>query len=85
MTLEDFYPTVILALGPPPIWPADRTGNRDEYISAFVDFGMKADVYGDNDIGRYPLSKAEREDRYRRLYADFQWWYSGRSAKERNW
>jgi hypothetical protein len=74
MDLGTFFPAALLALGPPPPWPFDRTGNFVEYEMDFFAFCQGADVLNLSQAG-YPLAKYERYDKYRVIFSDFREWY----------
>jgi hypothetical protein len=85
MTTDEFYATVLLALGPPD--PYTSPWGNSEYARQFLTIGMKADLFGYRAHGsmKYPLSPSEEIDQYSALFRDFVWWFSNRDAKERNW
>jgi hypothetical protein len=74
MDFEIFFPAALLALGPPPPWPADRTGDLAEYEMEFLALCQGADVLKLSHAG-YPLAKYERYDKYRQIFSDFREWY----------
>lgn len=78
MNLSEFYPTVIVALGPPPKFGDPRSDGGDAYEKEFILFCRRVDFY-EYRGRRYPIGISEQEDQYRKLYVDFRWWYNNRN------
>ena len=78
MNLEEFYPTVLLSLGPPKLMKLENgTLTQRSYFEEFKKLAEAADVLGYKEL-RYPLTKAERDPRYRTLFDNFLWWVRNR-------